>query len=166
MTKTYSQIVQQIETLKQEADAIRRQEVNEVVGKIKDAIAFYQLTADDLGLSGRVATNPSSKGARSGAAPGPQFRDDSGNTWSGRGPRPRWLKAALAAGKSLDDFKGSRSAEPVLAASKKGNPGKQKAAVGVRFRDEAGNTWSGRGPKPWWLKEGLAAGRSVEDFMV
>ena len=28
----------------------------------------------------------------------------SGNTWGGRGPRPQWLRDALANGKSLQDF--------------------------------------------------------------
>ena len=35
------------------------------------------------------------------------YRDpkNSGNTWAGRGARPRWLKEALEKGASLDDFK-------------------------------------------------------------
>lgn len=31
--------------------------------------------------------------------------DDSTQTWSGRGRRPRWVEAALSSGKSLDDLK-------------------------------------------------------------
>ncbi|MCU0966111.1 MAG: H-NS histone family protein, partial [Burkholderiaceae bacterium] len=27
-----------------------------------------------------------------------------GNTWSGRGLQPRWLKQALASGKKISDF--------------------------------------------------------------
>lgn len=165
MTKTYSQIVQQIESLKQQADAIRKKEVGEVIGRIKEAISFYQLTAEDLGLTGRAAAKPSAKGASRGAASGPQYRDESGNSWSGRGPRPRWLKAALAAGKKLEDFKAAGAAEPELvAAPKKAKAGKKKAALAAKYRDEAGNTWSGRGPKPKWLKDGLAAGKSIESF--
>lgn len=34
-----------------------------------------------------------------------QFRDDSGNTWTGRGKRPAWVEAALKAGKTLDELK-------------------------------------------------------------
>lgn len=33
-----------------------------------------------------------------------RYADDAGNTWAGRGPRPGWLKAAIAAGKELNDF--------------------------------------------------------------
>jgi hypothetical protein len=33
-----------------------------------------------------------------------KFRDRTGNTWSGRGRRPKWLVAALADGERLEDF--------------------------------------------------------------
>ena len=33
-----------------------------------------------------------------------KYRDALGNTWSGRGPRPKWLKAAVASGSSLESF--------------------------------------------------------------
>ena len=37
----------------------------------------------------------------------PKYRnpDDSSETWSGRGKRPRWLVALLKAGKQIDDFR-------------------------------------------------------------
>ena len=34
-----------------------------------------------------------------------QFKDEAGNTWSGRGRRPDWLKAALESGKTLEDLR-------------------------------------------------------------
>ena len=34
----------------------------------------------------------------------PKYRDPSGETWAGRGARPRWLVAAIKGGKKLDDF--------------------------------------------------------------
>jgi DNA-binding protein H-NS len=33
-----------------------------------------------------------------------KYRDRSGNTWAGRGAKPRWLVAALKQGKKLKDF--------------------------------------------------------------
>jgi hypothetical protein len=36
---------------------------------------------------------------------GIQFSDGNGNTWGGRGPRPRWLRDALAGGASLEAFR-------------------------------------------------------------
>ncbi len=39
-----------------------------------------------------------------------------------------------------------------------------KQPAPVKFRDEAGNTWGGRGKRPNWFKEALAAGRSPDDL--
>ena len=40
----------------------------------------------------------------------PKFRSPSGETWAGRGARPRWLVAAIKGGKKLDDFLIDKSA--------------------------------------------------------
>ena len=34
----------------------------------------------------------------------PKYRGPKGETWAGRGARPRWLEAAIKGGKKLDDF--------------------------------------------------------------
>jgi DNA-binding protein H-NS len=34
----------------------------------------------------------------------PKYRGPSGETWAGRGAKPRWLVAAIKSGKKLDDF--------------------------------------------------------------
>jgi len=48
--KTYSQMLEEIEALKQQAEEVRRKEVEVVIARIKDAIAFYGLTEEDLGF--------------------------------------------------------------------------------------------------------------------
>ena len=122
MAKTYKQIQEEIEALTRKAEALRQRELRDVVAKIKDAIAVYGLTAADLGL----ASAPSSRATRGAAvkeaagtspAKSPKgrakaarkvavkYRDKAGNAWSGRGNQPRWLRASLAAGGQLDDFK-------------------------------------------------------------
>jgi DNA-binding protein H-NS len=40
----------------------------------------------------------------------PRYRSPSGETWAGRGARPRWLVAAIKGGKKLDDFLIGKSA--------------------------------------------------------
>jgi len=40
----------------------------------------------------------------------PKYRNPSGETWAGRGVRPRWLVAAIKGGKKLDDFLIDKSA--------------------------------------------------------
>ncbi len=109
MTKTYSQIQKQIESLQREAEKLKRQEVDGVIQRIKEAIEAYGLTARDLGLTSAAARTrgtPARRGRRkSGRAAGTvKFRDEAGNVWGGRGPRPQWLRDALASGKQLSDF--------------------------------------------------------------
>lgn len=112
MAQTYEQIQKRIETLQREAEVLRRKEVAGVVARIKEAIAAYGLTAADLGLAGgssRAAKPPKARAVKAAKRPASKvavkYRDADGNTWTGRGLQPRWLKAALAAGKKLEDFK-------------------------------------------------------------
>jgi len=48
--KTYGQMLEDIELLKKQAEAVRRKEIEVVIARIKDAIAFYGLTEEDLGF--------------------------------------------------------------------------------------------------------------------
>jgi DNA-binding protein H-NS len=40
----------------------------------------------------------------------PKYRAPSGETWAGRGAKPRWLVAAIKGGKKLEDFLIDKSA--------------------------------------------------------
>jgi DNA-binding protein H-NS len=40
----------------------------------------------------------------------PKYRSPSGETWAGRGAKPKWLVAAIKGGKKLDDFLIDKSA--------------------------------------------------------
>lgn len=108
MAQTLAQITKQIEKLQKEADALRQSELKGVVDRIKVAISHYGLTPDQLGF-GKTAVN-SAKVAKSGApsskkAVAPRFANGEGQVWSGRGPRPHWLREALANGRSLEEFR-------------------------------------------------------------
>ena len=54
MKKTYSQMLEEIELLKKQAEEVRRKEIEIVIARIKDAIAFYGLTEEDLGFRKKV----------------------------------------------------------------------------------------------------------------
>jgi len=41
--------------------------------------------------------------------------------------------------------------------------GKRKPGV-VRYRDDAGNTWTGHGKRPNWFKDAIASGKTPEDL--
>ena len=53
-------------------------------------------------LGGNAARGRSS--SLKGRKVAPKYRDSQGNTWAGRGARPRWLTAALKKGKKLESF--------------------------------------------------------------
>jgi DNA-binding protein H-NS len=38
--------------------------------------------------------------------------------------------------------------------------------VAIKYRDNDGNTWAGRGAQPVWLREKLKAGAKLDDFEV
>jgi len=44
--------------------------------------------------------------------------------------------------------------------------GSDRKPVAAKYKDAAGNQWSGRGLKPKWLSAALAAGSKLEDFAV
>jgi DNA-binding protein H-NS len=110
MSKTLAQLKKEIANLTREAEKLQRKEIEGVVVRIKEAIEAYGLTAADLGLGG-AKRGPKAAGkkvavkrGRKKADGAVKFRDESGNVWGGRGPRPKWLRDALAAGKQLTDF--------------------------------------------------------------
>jgi DNA-binding protein H-NS len=112
MTKTYAQILKQIKVLQADADKVRVKEVEGVVGRIREAISVYNLSAEDLGFGTKAkgpkqaAAEPKKRAGRKAAktAAVVKFRNETGGTWGGRGKRPQWLRDALAAGKTLADF--------------------------------------------------------------
>jgi DNA-binding protein H-NS len=116
MTKTYAQLMKQIESLQADAERIRRKELDGVITRIREAIDAYKLTAADLGLSSSAAPKASAgmdkaPGKRRGRKPGPakgakfvKYANGMGGTWGGLGKRPQWLRDAINSGKSLQDF--------------------------------------------------------------
>ena len=121
MAKTLEQIRQQIEKLERQAEAIKTKEAVGVVQRIRIAIAHYDLTPEDLfgtkggqvaplrktevngkKAAGKKATAP--RASRKGIPVAIKYRDGAGNTWTGRGSKPRWLVAAIASGKKVEDF--------------------------------------------------------------
>ena len=86
---------------KQIAEAQRESREN-AIAQVKALMAEHGLTAGDVSARPSKAGGPSS---RSGAKVPAKYRNTAtGETWSGRGLRPNWLKAALASGRKLEDF--------------------------------------------------------------
>lgn len=88
--------------LEREIDETRKREKAEAIAKVKTLMAQYGLTASDLSAKG--GTTKSASGGK-GSKVAVKYRNTAtGDTWSGRGLQPKWLKAALAAGRKIDEF--------------------------------------------------------------
>lgn len=92
-------LTQKAELEKQIAETQRAERAN-AVAKVKALMAEHGLTLADLGT--RAAAAPKASSDRK--APIKYRNTTTGDTWSGRGLQPKWLKAQLAAGKTLADF--------------------------------------------------------------
>ena len=59
-TKSYSQMLEEIELLQRQAEEMRKLEMDDVIRRIKAAIAFYGLTEEDLGFrkAEKAASSP------------------------------------------------------------------------------------------------------------
>lgn len=98
---TLQELLQQKEALEREIELTKKRDRADAIAKVRALMAEYGLTLTDLG--GRSAM-PAAKSA--GGKVAPKYRNAAtGDTWSGRGLQPNWLKAALAGGARLDDFK-------------------------------------------------------------
>lgn len=98
---SYQEILNQIESLQQQAEEARKQELASAIAEIKRIMSQFGITPADLGFGGRTG-----KAKGKGAVVAAKYRDPaSGKTWSGRGRRPAWVVALEAEGKSLDSVK-------------------------------------------------------------
>ncbi len=92
-------LLEQKAALDKQIDAARKQARADAIAKVKALMAEYGLSVADLSARASIA-----KGATRGKV-AVKYRDKAtGDTWTGRGLQPKWLKAALAGGRKLDDF--------------------------------------------------------------
>lgn len=100
---TLQELLAQKAELERKIQETQRNERQAAIDKVRALMAEFGLTAEDLGGKSTAAGSrkKTSDGTRKAAV---KYRDAAGNTWSGRGLQPRWLREALATGKSLQDF--------------------------------------------------------------
>ncbi|MDP1791930.1 MAG: H-NS histone family protein [Methylibium sp.] len=107
MAKSLAQIQKEIATLQRQAETLKKREVKDVIERIREAIAFYGLSAADLGLgaAGRKQRKVGAKKKKQTKTIGKvKYRDDAGHSWSGHGRRPQWFLDAIAGGKTPEDL--------------------------------------------------------------
>jgi len=105
---TYQNLLAQKAALEKQAAELekalndaRRAERAGVIAQVKSLMAEHGLTVADLGGT-KAGKAPSASAGRKVA---PTYRNQAtGETWTGRGLQPKWVQAAVASGKKLEDF--------------------------------------------------------------
>ena len=93
-----TELLAQKAALEKQIAQTQREDRQKALEQIKTLMTEYGLTAADLKV------RPARK-AGAGTKVAAKYRNKAtGETWSGRGLQPRWLKAALGTGKKLSDF--------------------------------------------------------------
>jgi DNA-binding protein H-NS len=108
---TYQELLAQRATLEQQQADLERQiagarraERAGVLAQIKSLMAQHGVTLAELGGGSGKAPRPAKPAGASKVAP--KYRNAAtGDTWSGRGLKPKWLQTAIAGGRKLEDFK-------------------------------------------------------------
>lgn len=93
------ELMAQKEALEKRIADAQRTERAEAIQQIKTLMDQYGLTVADLSVKSNAGRT------RKGSKVPAKYRNPaSGDSWSGRGLQPKWLKAALASGGKLSDF--------------------------------------------------------------
>lgn len=99
---TLQQLLDQKAALEKQIETTRKQAKSEAIAQVKSLMSEYGLTAADL--AGKT-TGGKPASAVKGSKVAAKYRNSAtGESWSGRGLQPKWLKAALASGRKLQDF--------------------------------------------------------------
>lgn len=93
---TLQELLAQKEALEREIELRKKQDRAEAIAKVRALMDEYGLSISDL--TTRAVSKPAGKVAVKYRNPA------SGDSWSGRGLQPNWLKKELAAGRKLADF--------------------------------------------------------------
>ncbi len=97
---TVAELLAQRAELDKKISDLRDESRIRAIEEVRKLMDEFGLTVTDLG-----GKSTSAKAQAEGKKVAPKFRDpETGNTWSGRGLQPKWLSAAIAAGKTLADY--------------------------------------------------------------
>jgi DNA-binding protein H-NS len=94
-----SDLLAQKAALEKQIADVQREQHGEAVAKVKALMAEYGLTLADIGS--KAPAMPKKATSKVAAK---YHNPATGDTWSGRGLKPKWLTAALAAGRELSEF--------------------------------------------------------------
>lgn len=100
MTRSYDEVMQEIQALKNEAVQIRKSEISSAIAEARAIIDKFELTIEDLGFA------KSGKKIKVVSAKVVKYRSDTNpaDTYGGKGPFPGWLKQKIDSGRKKEEF--------------------------------------------------------------
>jgi DNA-binding protein H-NS len=137
MARNLEVLQRQLASLQQKVDAAKAKEAIGVIERIQQAIEFYGLTSDDL-----FGSTPK----------------------MGRPSKADGVKPKVGRPLKVDSAKPKMGRPPKVAGAK--TPAAKKAPLPPKYKDEAGNSWSGHGKRPNWFKVAIENGKTAEDLLV
>ncbi len=135
--KSLVELQNEIESLTVQAQELRAKEFDRTLAEIVATLRAFGITLAQVRAAMKMAAKGSSKGKAKGKI-------------KAKGPRGR--KAKAVTGKKTVKAKAAKS-------------GVRKPAP-IKFRGPNGETWSGRGKTPKWLKAAVDAGQSAASFKI
>lgn len=166
----YAQLQAQIEQLQKEADSVRGRERAETIANIKKAIALFDLTAAELGLS--AAKGPkggkAAKASKASKAAGAKRRGRPAKAGAKKPGRPAKAAGSTTAGAKAGRKAGKKGRKAAAGKAKTSNgAGDGRSMVAPKYRDSAtGITWTGRGKQPKWVVAAIAGGKTLADLKI
>ncbi len=102
---TLSELLAQKAALEQQIAEVQRAERADAIAQVKALIAQFGLSAADIGIARPLSLGAPAAPSRAPRKLAAKYRNpETGETWSGRGLKPKWLAAALKKGSKLQDF--------------------------------------------------------------
>ncbi len=98
------QLIRQKAELERQIAQLNSKGRQDAIDEIRQIMIAHGLTSDDISTPARGRKVGTKLDGSERKAVAPKYKDDQGNQWTGRGLKPRWLSAALASGKKLEDF--------------------------------------------------------------
>lgn len=98
-----SLLAQKAELDKQIAKA-KAEEKAAVLDQMRSAMEQYGITPEDLFTAAKRGRKPGSTNSGERKPVAPKYRNEAGETWTGRGKQPKWVAEALASGLTLEDL--------------------------------------------------------------
>lgn len=99
---TLAELIKQKADIERQIASARADARQAAIADVLALMRTYGLSVTDISSAPKMLAKTAEVARRPVAV---KYRDDQGNSWTGRGLKPKWLSSAIADGKHIDDFR-------------------------------------------------------------